>query len=364
MISTSPITVKHFLQVVKNDTKRIAKKVKLINSNDKDYCYDTLNKVSRSFAIVIQDLPSELKDAVCVFYLVLRALDTIEDDMKIQESDKESLLMNFHEYCDDESFSLDNVGDKPEYVELMRNYPIIARFLSSVDTKYQLIVKDTTKEMAIGMLHFAKQEVYSKNDYNEYCHYVAGIVGQGLSKLFAKSGLESQEFYTEMDLANEMGLFLQKTNIIRDYQEDVEEGRIFWPRDVWGNYVSNYADLKKNPENLRSIACLNTMVIDAMNHFESCLTFLSKIENEKIYRFCAIPQLMALATLVKLYNNANTLKENVKIDRATTMEIFAKLNNKQVFSAYSIQFLNEINIKECDVNMLVLKEKLLRTLKN
>ena len=40
------------------------------------FCYDMLNKVSRSFAIVIQQLPHELQDAVCIFYLVLRALDT------------------------------------------------------------------------------------------------------------------------------------------------------------------------------------------------------------------------------------------------------------------------------------------------
>lgn len=30
-----------------------------------------------------------------------------------------------------------------------------------------------------------------------------------------------------------MGLFLQKTNIIRDYLEDYVDGRAFWPQDVW-----------------------------------------------------------------------------------------------------------------------------------
>lgn len=33
---------------------------------------------ARSFAVVIQQLPEGLRDAVCVFYLVLRALDTVE----------------------------------------------------------------------------------------------------------------------------------------------------------------------------------------------------------------------------------------------------------------------------------------------
>lgn len=34
-----------------------------------------------------------------------------------------------------------------------------------------------------------------------------------------------------------MGLFLQKTNIIRDYLADIKEGRKFWPKEV--NYNCN-----------------------------------------------------------------------------------------------------------------------------
>ncbi|KAG2241200.1 hypothetical protein Bca52824_096818, partial [Brassica carinata] len=40
------------------------------------FCYSMLHKVSRSFSLVIQQLGTELRNAVCVFYLVLRALDT------------------------------------------------------------------------------------------------------------------------------------------------------------------------------------------------------------------------------------------------------------------------------------------------
>lgn len=51
----------------------------------------------RSFAVVIQQLPPELRDAICVFYLVLRALDTVEDDMALDEDIKVPLLRCFHE---------------------------------------------------------------------------------------------------------------------------------------------------------------------------------------------------------------------------------------------------------------------------
>ena len=42
-------------------------------------------------------------------------------------------------------------------------------------------------------------------------------------QLFASSQLESKDFYEMEDLANHMGLFLQKTNIIRDFLEDINE---------------------------------------------------------------------------------------------------------------------------------------------
>ncbi len=48
-----------------------------VRDADWEFCYDMLNKVSRSFAIVIEQLGDELRNAICIFYLVLRGLDTV-----------------------------------------------------------------------------------------------------------------------------------------------------------------------------------------------------------------------------------------------------------------------------------------------
>ena len=66
----------------------------------------------------------------------------------------------------------------------------------------------------------------------QYCHYVAGLVGIGLSRLFSASKLEDDMVGKDHKLANSMGLFLQKTNIIRDYLEDTKQSRHFWPKQV------------------------------------------------------------------------------------------------------------------------------------
>lgn len=49
-------------------------------------------------------------------------------------------------------------------------------------------------------------QVETIDDYDEYCHYVAGLVGLGLSKLFHASGKED---LAGDDISNSMGLFLQ-----------------------------------------------------------------------------------------------------------------------------------------------------------
>ena len=61
---------------------------------------------------------------------------------------------------------------------------------------------------------------------------MAGLVGIGLSRLFSASAMEDTVVGEDTRLANSMGLFLQKTNIIRDFLEDVLQEREFWPKEV------------------------------------------------------------------------------------------------------------------------------------
>jgi farnesyl-diphosphate farnesyltransferase len=63
-------------------------------------CYEFLGATSRSFAAVIQELHPKLRNSVTLFYLVLRGLDTIEDDMSIPTAKKQEVLTSFFEKLD------------------------------------------------------------------------------------------------------------------------------------------------------------------------------------------------------------------------------------------------------------------------
>ena len=102
---------------------------------------------------------------------------------------------------------------------------MIEEFLK-LKPEYQTVIQDITKRMADGMIHYAEFDVETLKDWDTYCHHVAGLVGIGLSQLFSVSGLEDESIGEDEYTANSMGLFLQKTNIIRDYLEDLDEGRV------------------------------------------------------------------------------------------------------------------------------------------
>jgi len=310
------------------------------------YCYDMLNKVSRSFAIVIQQLPERLRDAVCVFYLVLRALDTVEDDMSIPDKVKIPLLRCFHENSYDRTWSMDCGAG--HYKDLMANYPIVTDVFLSLDTEYQLVIADICRKMGNGMADFIPQEVETVEQYDLYCHYVAGLVGIGLSQLFASSGLESKEFFKMEDSANRMGLFLQKTNIIRDYLEDINEEpapRMFWPREIWSQYARRLADLKLDRHRENAVACLNHMILDALSHAEDCMVYMSQLRNPAIFRFCSIPQVMAIATLAACFNNHAVFTGVVKMRRGETAKIMYHLSDFGGACAQFRQYARQISAK-------------------
>ncbi|XP_050366901.1 squalene synthase 2 [Argentina anserina] len=297
------------------------------------FCYTMLHKVSRSFALVIQQLGPELRNAVCIFYLVLRALDTVEDDTAVETDVKLPILIAFHRHIYDPKWHF-ACGTK-EYKVLMDEFHHVATAFLELGKGYQEAIEDITKRMGAGMAKFICKEVETVDDYDEYCHYVAGLVGLGLSKLFHAAELE--DLATD-EMSNSMGLFLQKTNIIRDYLEDINEipkSRMFWPRQIWSKYVNKLEDLKYEENSEKAVQCLNDMVTNALIHMEDCLKYMSNLRDPAIFKFCAIPQIMAIGTLALCYNNIEVFRGVVKMRRGLTAKVIDKTRTMaDVYAAF------------------------------
>jgi len=120
-----------------------------------------------------------------------------------------------------------------------------------------------------------------------------------------------------------MGLFLQKTNIIRDYLEDYVDHRAFWPQTIWKKYSKTgelgYFTRQEDKEvQEKSLQCLNELVADALELAPDCMAYMAKLQCREIFKFCAIPQVMAIATLDKCYANSDVFTGVVKIRKGTS----------------------------------------------
>jgi 3-hydroxy-3-methylglutaryl-CoA-synthase/farnesyl-diphosphate farnesyltransferase/isopentenyl-diphosphate delta-isomerase type 1 len=297
-------------------------------SPDEERCFQLLNRTSRSFAAVIEQLSDEMCTAVCVFYLVLRALDTVEDDMSLSHGRKKTLLLDFYTRIDKPGSCRDGIlglGDSEEYRELLRAFDAVTRVVvNNCTAMQQNIIRDITRRMGEGMASFVgKESLESNEEYDLYCHYVAGLVGIGLSQLFAASVCEGPHMAAVgvPDLSNEMGLFLQKTNITRDYLEDVLEGRPWWPRQVWSKYAPSAMALQEPQRVDLALQALNEMVTDALEHAPASMRYLQLLRDPTIFKFCAVPQVMAIATLCEIYNNRNVFTGVVKIRKGLALQL-------------------------------------------
>ena len=317
--------------------------------NDLDFCYAVLNKVSRSFAVVIQQLPKQLQDPVCIFYLVLRGLDSVEDDMTFDVKLKIPLLQTFFEKLKVKDWCIEGVGDSDDYRVLLKHFGKVIRVFAGMEPQYQEVISDITRRMGVGMAEYQGQATTSIDtiqSYNLYCHYVAGLVGHGLSALFVASGLESPELQRNERLSNSMGLFLQKTNIIRDYLEDLQEGRTWWPQEIWEQYAPSLGDFAKAPKDPKSLACLNHMVTDALSLVPDSLEYLGMIQDRKIFEFCAIPQVMAMATLELCYNNTKILsRTSVKIRKGLSCKLMLHASTLQQVHGWFHAFANRLEAR-------------------
>ena len=102
--------------------------------------------------------------------------------MAIPVSTKVPLLRAFYERAGDESFTMDDCGGPGNYGRLMRGYPAVARTFNGLQPGYRAVIADITKRMGNGMADFIeRQDVRTVEDYDLYCHYVAGLVGVGLT---------------------------------------------------------------------------------------------------------------------------------------------------------------------------------------
>jgi len=285
---------------------------------------------SRSFSAVILELNPELLLPVCLFYLVLRGLDTIEDDMTLDIKQKEPLLRNFRQHMETDGWTFNGSGPNEKDRELLVHFDDVIVELRKMKKPYYDIIADIATKMGNGMADYAldaefnEQGVKTVKDYELYCHYVAGLVGDGLTRLFVEAKLANPLLLERPDLTESMGQFLQKTNIIRDIHEDQLDKRRWWPHEIWSKHVDSWDDLFKPEYREQALNCSSEMVLNALKHAEDCLHYMAGIRDQSVFNFVAIPQSMAIATLELVFRNPAIFESHIKITKGDACKLMTE----------------------------------------
>jgi farnesyl-diphosphate farnesyltransferase len=220
------------------------------------YLQQQLNSVSRTFALVVPCVEPPTRHYLATAYLLCRVVDNIEDctqpaawrDARFGEflallSDPgragEVLAYWGHE-------SWPGLTAKEEAIMGFEAGLLLWQIYAQMPAATQGIVHHWVALMAQGMRQLGDPErgprfvqragvdiLQEEADYDAYCYYVAGTVGSMASELVVRQYGLSTAVAAELSLrAEACGRSLQKTNIIKDFAEDLARCICYLP-DKW-----------------------------------------------------------------------------------------------------------------------------------
>lgn len=182
-------------------------------------CREITRTEARNFYYGIRLLPPAKRDALCALYALARRIDDIGDgDLPTEE--KRSRLALVRKRLGDlqgaDAGDDDGVAD-PVYAavaETARRYPVPI---------------DAFEEIVDGVeLDLQQVRIADLDELLRYCRYVAGSVGRLCLSVFGSHGVDAELAAT---YADQLGIALQQTNILRDVREDLVHDRIYLPAD-------------------------------------------------------------------------------------------------------------------------------------
>ena len=157
-------------------------------------------------------------------------------------------------------------------------------------------------------------------DLDDYCYYVAGVVGEMLTDLFCDYSPQIARHRPALSaIAASFAQGLQMTNILKDVWEDRSRGVSWLPQDVFTRYGVDLAQVSSAPHDPRYGAGFLELVGVAHAHLRNALDYTLLIPSKEmgIRRFCLWAIGLAVLTLRKIQHNPRfTAGAQVKVTRS------------------------------------------------
>lgn len=294
-------------------------------ASDWKFCLARLAEVSRTFSRPIAMLRDRLEVAVSCGYLLCRIADTVEDEADLPIDVRDALYRSFLgaiENGEAPALFADAFADafagriegNAEF-ELAANLPKVMRSLHTLPDNFSDIVLRWVAEMARGMNIYSRRvpgndgwwALKTLTDLERYCYFVAGTVGHMLTELFVAEldDLDTSRTHALEALAEEFGLGLQLTNILKDITDDRERLVSFIPRTVCAAEDLSLPELVAPARRTDAHRALRPVFDRANQALESAFAYCLAVppEHKDIRLFCLLPLFMAVATLAHARGN-------------------------------------------------------------
>lgn len=314
---------------------------------DWEYCKEMLPKVSRTFALNITVLKDDLHRSILTAYLFCRIVDTVEDATLLDPKIKIRLLREFSRIIENPQHRAKHlarwvtdctaVDGAPNDIDLLLNTPRVFNVFDSLPVNHRNQIIPSVSRMAKGMALFQQKFSFheltlleDENELEDYCYFVAGLVGEMLCNLFFQAipNLSAKARHTMQRNAVSFGLGLQMTNISKDIIVDRGRGWSYIPRSYIAENGMTVEEFNSGASLNQSMEILERLLHKTLGHLEDALRFTLAIPRSetRIRLFCIWPLWMAMETVAVLHNNKALLNSDdpVKISRSTVRRILRR----------------------------------------
>src|ERR1700722_16588304 len=245
-------------------------------SSDEVYQDQILPHVSRTFALTIPQLPADLRTAVTCAYLLCRIADTIEDEPALSPPETLAFLHRFSEMLlgrgDPQALAREIAARLSERTlaaerDLVFNMERVVAVLAQLNAPQRAAIQRCVELMCRGMPRFqfsaSLKGLARSSDLDDYCYYVAGVVGEMLTDLFCDYSPQIARQRAALSaIAASFAQGLQMTNILKDVWEDRGRGACWLPQEVFTRHGVDLGDLASEPFDPRFGAGMRELVGD------------------------------------------------------------------------------------------------------
>jgi len=267
------------------------------------YCQRLTKREARNFYFAFLTLPARKRRAIYAAYSFCRQADDIADgegEASAKRRELAALRDRLHE-------ALDGKPDGPVLTALAdatKAFGVPARLYDDVIDGVEMDIEPRRYET------FA--------DLRVYCYRVASAVGLMSAEIFGYTDRRA------LQAAEDLGLAMQITNILRDLREDAERGRVYLPLEDLRRFGYAEDDLRRGVMNDAFRALMQFEALRARDYFSAGAGLLPMVS----YRARSCP-----AALHGLYSRLldrieqrdyDVFSERVRLSTAEKLGIMAK----------------------------------------